>query len=415
MLNFFKNKDWISIISIFVVLYVSTSFYCTNLLSESVNMLIALVMVLFLAIEKWPFKISLFQFTICTILCMLSLITSMLAGDEGKLMVHSVLVMYCAFFFTAIIPLEVFMKYFSRIMVMVCAFSSIVFILHTIDPKIFSIFPKITCGIESYKVYYNLFLCVAPSSNIFFRAYGFFWEPGAFQTFINLAILFVAFESSKHRSKMLIALYVALILTFSTTGWIVGLINLTVLILVNYRNSGKSILPILWLPVIVIGTVFGLAVAPDNIDGVTFGMAKLEYFADGPSRGKVTSSSVRFDSIYYAALLFFKSPIIGSGFNGVKDMTQTMYHSMFTCTPLNYFAMYGAVYGSIVGFSIYQMARYLTSFKNEALAMLIFVSFWVSTISEHYVNYLIMDIFIMYGTQIACERFMGPYNVGRNV
>ena len=400
-----------SFVSIFVVLYVSTSFYCKNILSETENMLIALVTVLFLAIKKWPFKINLAQFFVCTILCMLSLITSMLADDEGKLVIYAVLVMYCAFFFTSIIHFETFIKLFSRIMVVVCVFSSIVFILHAIVPDVFTIFPKMTRGIGGYYFYYNLFLCVASSSDKFFRAHGFFWEPGAFQTFINLAIIFVAFETNKHRNKMLVILFVTLILTFSTTGWIVGLINLAVLILVNYRNSGKSILPLLWLPIIAIGVVIGLAVLPDNIDGITFGTAKLEAFADGPSHGHTTSSSVRYDSIYYAIILFFKSPIIGSGFNGIKDMTQTMYHSMFTCTPLNYFAMYGIIYGSVVGFSIYQMSRYLTTFKNEVLAILIFFSFLVSTISEQYVNYLIIDIFIMYGVQIACDRFIGKKEV----
>ena len=405
MLDSFKNKEWTSIFVIFIVLYVSTSFYCKNILSESENMLIATAAVLFCTAKRWPFRISILQFFFCTVFSLISLISSILADDKEKLVIHSILVMFCAFVLTSIISFDEFKKCFSWIMVAVCACSLCTFLIQIFAPDSLTIFPKISRP-GGFSVY-NQFFCVTPIYNRFLRAYGFFWEPGAFQTFINAAIVFVIFGKEMHRVAKLIILYIALALTFSTTGWFVGFVNLAILILVNYHKSGKSFLPLLWMPLLFVGIIAGLIFSPDNIDGVMFGTAKLEAFMDGPSHGSVNSSSVRYDSIYYAIKLFFQSPVIGCGFNGVTDMTQTMYHSMFTCTPLNYFAMYGIFYGTIVGYCIFQIARSLTSFRYDILAILIFVSFMVSTFSEQYVNYLIMDIFIMYGARIASERFVG--------
>ncbi len=412
MLNYFKSKDWMTVITIFVLLYVSTSFYCKNLLSETENMLVATVAVLILAINKWPFRINIVQFFVCTVLCLISLITSLIAEDEGKLLIHSILVMYCAFLFTSIISFDEFRKCFSWIMIAVCACSICTFFIKILVPNALTIFPQISRP-GGFSVYNQIF-CVTPVYNRFLRAYGFFWEPGAFQTFLNAAIVFVIFEKGMHRTAKLITLYIALALSFSTTGWLVGFINLAILVLVNYHNSGKSFLSLLWIPLLIVGIIAGLIFSPDNIDGITFGTAKLEAFIEGPSHGSVNSSSVRYDSIYYAIKLFFQSPIIGSGFNGVTEMTRTMYHSMFTCTPLNYFAMYGIFYGAIVGYCIFQIARSLTMFRNEILAILIFFSFIVSTLSEQYVNYLIMDVFIMYGARIVSEHLMGE-NAQKNV
>lgn len=403
MFDFFKTKKFFLIISAFVILYFSTSFYSKNFLNESVNILIASFFVLILAIKNWPIKFSLSHFFICALFCLLSFTTSFLSDDEAKLMVYSILVMLLAFLFTSSVPFTDFKEVFVKIMIFVCVISICIYVIHVYMPNILSIFPTLSRH-DGFTVY-NMFFCIEPVYNKFIRASGFFWEPGAFQTFINLAIIFVFFENEKNRMYKLIVLYTALILTFSVTGWIVGFINLFVLVFMRYEKSGRSFFYLLFLPILLLGIFLVLKYSPDNIEGVTFGAAKLDSFMEGPSHGSYNSSSVRYDSIFYAVKLFLEAPILGSGFNGISAMTQNMYHNMLTCTPLNYFAMYGFFYGCLVGLCVFQIARFLTSFKNEKLAFLIFISFFVSTISEHYVNYLIMDIFIMYGALFLKNSF----------
>lgn len=341
-----------------------------------------------------------------------SIITSLYADDELKFAIHSVLAMFIAFVFTSVISLKKFLFIFSRLMVCISLLAILIFFLHMVVPEILEYFPKLSHQ-GGFSVY-NLFICVTPVSKNFYRAYGFFWEPGAFQTFINLAILITIFEKSRNQHKHLLILYVCLLLTYSTTGWIVGVINLCVLIFKKYFDSRKSIIPLLWIPLLIIGVFTFLIVSPDNIDGASFGANKLRQFIEGPSHHTATSASTRRDGFYYGFKIFVENPLIGGGFKAFSDMAQNMLHGMFTCTPINYFAKYGILYGTMISYFIFSFIKQVTKTKNKILVILACSSFLVSISSEQYVNNLIMDVFIMYGAQIASERFVG-YSKETNV
>jgi len=83
---------------------------------------------------------------------------------------------------------------------------------------------------------WNFSLRLTPFYNfplyVFTRNYGMYWEPGAFQAFINVAIYFgiiKGIKDVKHKGFKLCILIIGLITTFSTAGYFVFL-----LILMNY-------------------------------------------------------------------------------------------------------------------------------------------------------------------------------------
>lgn len=74
---------------------------------------------------------------------------------------------------------------------------------------------------------------------------GMFWEPGAFQCYINLAILFLVFDKSnniQHKTSSYIIFIIALVSTQSTTGYIImGLVILYAVLTLKIKIKNKIV------------------------------------------------------------------------------------------------------------------------------------------------------------------------------
>lgn len=82
-----------------------------------------------------------------------------------------------------------------------------------------------------------------------------------------------------------------------------------------------------------------------------------------------------------------------------------MYHSVLACTPANYFAMYGIIYGILF---LWCLHKYGENFTNKKIYKnMIFVAVLVSLISEHYVNYPILNVFILMASDKLFTRCIG--------
>ena len=396
-MNSTKQEKLCILLSTFTILYVSTSYVCKNLLSETVNtaiMAIALVPVLCVRKRIHLHRTSLLSFGL---LSLISIMSSLFSHDTVKMIIYPCLILAIALIFSSVITIDEFKEAFSRIMVFVALFSILVYVVYYIYPNLIFSMPKITntSGNEAYNL---LFAVVSPMS--FYRSEGFFWEPGAFQTFLNLSIPIIAFSTEEKRKRriMLMVLYIAVLLTFSTTAWIVGILNLMIILMDNPENrKRKKTKWLLALIVVAMLVLLCIKYLPKTIGGSTFGIEKIRVFLNGTSRGSFDSSSVRFDSIYYPFQLFLRNPILGAGYSGLYSITLNMYHNMLTCTPINYFAMYGIIYGAFV--LVFIMNYCKTINRNRLISVLLLLAFLLSIFSEQYVNYAILDVFIIYGTQ----------------
>ena len=399
-MNVTKTEKNLIIVATFIVLYASTSYFCKNAFSETKNVCLMIIGLLPLVFVK---KVVLKRnVLIAVLLLMLSSIgSSLLAHDDSKLIVYPCVTLLVAFLYVLLVPLDEFKSAFAKIMVVVAALSVVVYGIYIILPGFIERFPLITN--TSGNSAYNLFLVVVTPRHLY-RAEGFFWEPGAFQTFINLAIPIVAFSNSfSHKRTAICILYFALFLTFSTTAWLVGILN-AFTILLGRKSNGKNrlvnlaIILSIMIPVLLVG----VQLLPNTLGGATFGMEKIRAFLRGTSKNTFDSSSVRFDSVYYPLFLFFKNPLTGAGYSGMTDLSNIMLHNMLTCTPINYFAMYGVLYGSVIMLCFMYYCK--TFQKGRLITLLLFICLLLSMFSEQYVNYAIIDIFIIFGLSYLIER-----------
>ncbi|HLW31442.1 MAG TPA: O-antigen ligase family protein [Aequorivita sp.] len=143
------------------------------------------------------------------------------------------------------------------------------------------------------------------------RNSGMFWEPGAFACYICLAFLFylgnIRTLIKLHKWKVIIIL-VALITTFSTTGYIVLFIIGIATIYIEYKKKyGAFILPIL--------IVFGL-IAYITYENTDFMKEKMTtQVAAASQRDKGEFAPDRMSAILFDLHYIKKHPLIGNGFH----------------------------------------------------------------------------------------------------
>ena len=226
------------------------------------------------------------------------------------------------------------------------------------------------------------------------------WEPGLFSVMINIAILFNIFQNKKIIfNKRLIILLIALITTFSTTGYVMGIV-----IFAGYYLFGRKISfakRAIYIALISVGVIY--------IYNLPFMSEKINNDADTESFSTEVASYVyyekegrsyttgRFEGIALDFINFKDKPILGYGimredsyiYNNVSPAIIT---SNGITKP---FAMYGIILGVIL---ILLMCKSTIKLSNEYLFTPPFLLFIVIIFGS--VSYMLISTPIMHAIQL---------------
>lgn len=216
---------------------------------------------------------------------------------------------------------------------------------------------------------------------------GMFWEPGAFSTFINLALLIVLLGEDNDRRRKLfrvIVLLITNILTFSTTGYI-AMALLLVIYLFHTTSKIEKVATIILISVVVLVL---LIVYSDEILGegtkYTYGKINVLLEGDALSSDLQTSVSVRIYSITKPFEIFLANPLFGVGINGLQNQTLAYTKGAITCTFVNWFAIYGILFGVIMVIGYTRNVVFNDMRSNLKVLILIFIA--IIIISENYAS-----------------------------
>ena len=131
------------------------------------------------------------------------------------------------------------------------------------------------------------------------RAHGLAWEPGNFSAYVNIFI-FLNLFIFKNRRNVIIGV-LALVLAWSTSGFLVMLLQFFYFFIVNFKNFSKKYI----IPKIVIGFIvlYALVIATmNNLDEKIYG-------------DKSGSGATRFLNTVSALHTIYEHPFIGTGFD----------------------------------------------------------------------------------------------------
>lgn len=380
-----KKEKKIAYFGLFMILYLSCSFVvCNDIISSFMTIGLWIVTAAVLFNGFCSIRKKMFIFLLVIIICIF--LTSLSFDENIKAVCSIIFSFVVTFLFVQRYSLEVFKKIYVDIMIAISVISLVGFALY----RVFPIFYNIN-SVYTYEKYSNLFLYV--DTQHYSRNMGLFWEPGAFQTFLNIALL-IEILNDKINLKYVVILIAAIISTYSTTGYLSTLLIISILLFKKKKDSKTK-----WfLALIIIACCFIIYFNQDLLFGDALSNGQSTVFGKilnfNITQKSSSSASIRYYSIIKPIEAFLHSPVIGNGYENLKNILYEYTFGMNTCTFINWFAVYGAIFGSIMLFGIIKFSKKIST---GIISVLVITVFFVVTMSENYVNNPCIFIFVLYG------------------
>lgn len=320
-----------------------------------------------------------------------------------------------------------FFKYYEDILYYLCIIALSFWLIQNIIPTIFIEFLRnfefSTQGPIKGNVDYNVIVYTVgnyakyPNSIInignfhIFRNAGFAWEPGAFATYINMAI-FINLIRNKFKlknNKHLWVLIIALITTFSTTGY-----SIFILLVLFYIYNQHIIKILLLAPIVTAVTIFlfTLPFMSEKIESNTeYNTEELVYMS---AKLNNTYAPQRFQSLQIDFLDFLNSPIIGYGGHMEARWTNQLGADIPTVSGIGkVFAQFGMVGVVFFIVSLWQSSTQIINLYNIKGKIFPVLFILMISISYSIFNILFMSIWLLYISSFLKDEVIRRYEIYR--
>lgn len=320
------------------------------------------------------------------ILFLIIILSSMFINRDFRSGYFYLLIIYLTcFLLTSLYSFDQIYSIFSKSMVIISAVSIIGFLIQLLIPSLLNCFPIID-NVNYHHFYFLGLTNVSFKYDSFIRNWGPFREPGVFQAFIIIAIIYCLFRNKKVNLFEIIILSLALITTFSTTGYIAFLLILLACLSSNKNSMNKEQVRIIYMVLIL--AIFGLIYMTFFTDlmykqgyGSVFGKLFGAYESDSYSARKL--------SFLVNIRIFFENIICGKGITYVDTMFKYYaqhYYGILVNDNTNMLFIQLAKYG--LPMFIYTIIRYCKTlshaYNNGAFSKVIIVlSYFILMFGEN--------------------------------
>lgn len=360
---------------VFFIIYLSSSFSLsvyTGAMRLCFFIIYFIIMLYYALFNRCEIKIP----AICIPTLGLAMFSYFVNFDNTKY--YTIIMLYygVALLFIIVIDIKTWFKYYLQIMYIIALCSLIMYAMSMFAPSLINLLPETSnsMGLTTHTV----FIALSPINA---RNQGPFWEPGAFQTYLAIAIIIEIFAFKVGSKFRLTTLILAMITTFSSAGYIV-LMGIILCTLVDGMLDNKITKQAKYL--LIIG-LFGIIIS--NYIIVNFYphlyytlIGKLENFS---VTNAGTSAGTRATAIYGGLKVFWENMLTGVGITKYRNYFLYNYgHTMTTCTYVNWFAVYGIFYGSIMCAGAFKFTKYFSS--KTLTRLLLTIVIFLSISSEDY-------------------------------
>lgn len=277
-----------------------------------------------------------------------------------------------AFLVSCCLSTQDFKKVFVDIISLLAVFSLIAFAISYVFPRAVYRLPRIIN--ESNYGYGNMLFAVIPYKRAYvtMRSYGIFREPGVYQCFLNMNLMFLLEEEKPLKSWRFYITLLALLFTFSTAGYITCVVVLLIGVLSKKITlNAKMLIPML----LAIGGIIFL---------FQKGIIKYDTAIFKKLFTKNASVNSRFGSIWVDLYMIKNKPIFGNGYLFVETNFAIIASEVFgyptasnTNTVMKMFAVQGIVPPILLVCGIFKYCRnnYLRKYwMLNALVFLLLLS-----------------------------------------
>ena len=395
MINYLKKIDIGTFASLLMILFLSAGFLVLNdYISSAATIIMWFIVLLYLV--KGIKKINNIYVVPAIFLILWFVLSSLMNGDNFYGVLGCVFGFVVSLAFVSTRNYVDFQSSYIEVMKILCIVSLVGFFSLTfftfVGQSLNSFVSHTPGGNPFYNFYFFIYKPLVP------RNTGMFWEPGAFQIFINIALLLETLKPKPSTRNIAIFL-VTVITTFSTTGYI-AVFLIFILILLNRSKELKNARKIfMWIAPVLLGLyIFNSDFLNDTSSYSTFG--KINSFIEAEewkSQGSETSGSIRYYGFTKTLEAFFESPLIGLGGKGLEQHNLAYTYGMNTCTFANWFGKYGIVYGLVMLIGFIRLSALLGHNKGVFAQFLIFIFFFIITASEALSESPLLNMLCLYG------------------
>lgn len=202
-----------------------------------VQTLLPICMLLYVAVKRIPVKKSKVE---TWLLFSLMILATMLGNRDFRNGYVVLILTYLeCMLLTSIFSFEEIYEFFSGAMYVLCSASLIGFGLQLFAPNVLKLFPEIQ-NVAGTRFYFLGVTNVAVKTDNFIRNWGPYREPGVFQVFIIIALIYTLFKKENCDFRTVVVYVIALLTTFSTTGYIAFAFVIFALVVMKKQNLSKQ-------------------------------------------------------------------------------------------------------------------------------------------------------------------------------
>ena len=382
--NKFLNK--LEYVMIFLMLYISSSFFINAIpgmiiLGAHFVCVFILFIMSMLGGKKIIINSNIAMKTI-TLIAIIGLGSMSARGDDAKQTTIDILQILIAYLYALNFSFDNYIKKFTNLIYFLCFYSIVIYFLYIIVPDIIELLPDVKNS-NGHVAQNAIFSVIYNGKHA--RNQSIFWEPGAFQTYINLALLAELFYLKNITKKRFIVYTIGIFTTYSTAGYIAALFivyaYVTNLIFTTSGENKNRTRNLFFVLTVVIIVVFVFASMDTVLSNHVFGKFDT-FFGSGGQTHRNTTSSVRFEAFIRPFKVFWNYPMFGAGTRGMHNFAHNERYNLNTCTFVNWFAYFGIFFGSLMMQMFYKFAKQFT--KNKLIVFMIFFAIFLVTASENY-------------------------------
>ena len=229
---------------------------------------------------------------ICGVMCGCVIFSGIINSDLRLGVFYKCFILMLSLVIASKLRYNEYSKAFTDIIVVIATISVVFMSIATISLSLLSFAPVYTNIAD--QPFYNFLVFLVPTDVEHLRNYGFFREPGVFQMYLIMALIFNTYSTNNFKLKYFIILSIALVFTYSTTGFIAYGVFLIVFFLQSKKNRiAKSILRKITLLLIVSITFLSLKTDLLSSEGMIFD--KFENTNRGTTIARLASYTSTFD------------------------------------------------------------------------------------------------------------------------
>ena len=306
------------------------------------------------------------------------------------------------YFVATRIDFKNFVSCFENVIFVLCVFSIIGEIIAYLLPGLLQIVPKVY-NVSDYP-FAKLLFCninIGVNDSVFIRNGGIFWEPGVFQIYINIALMMDLFYLKRTSVRRVLVYTLALLFTFSTSGYICFFLVLLLYAFQSKKNVASKGSSFIIKTMVVFFLFLSVCIlfSSQTIYNQIFG--KLGDFQNG-------SFLARFNSIVADYYMAKSSPFIGVGMAKVDELTTYyartilgVYAGSNSNGVFYQFAAYGIIFGFVYLLGLISFVRNFKLTKMSTIILsLIFLLLFFGERLQSWFPY----IFMFYGLEFLTVK-----------